>query len=266
MRTLRFLFLSLFVFSSFALAAPLEKPFDHSTWDSFLKKYVNEKGEVNFTEVKKDPSLLNQYLNELRQANEVDFADWPREEVIAFWINAYHSGIIAVITSHYPVKSVQEVPSIWETKHVRLESGSYSLNEIRTQQLLGTFKDEKIHFALSCLSKDCPVLSRDAYTGPKLDGQLFMAVRRFVNDDTKIGIKAGDKKIYVSKLFKWYGKDFGFNFGKPENEEGLSKEEFAFLSFLSFYIEDANKVDYLEEKRYKIKYPKFDWSLNDWRP
>lgn len=265
MRTLRFLLFLFLALSPFVSAAPLEKPFDHSSWDSFLKKFVNEKGEVNFTKVKKDPALLNQYLDEIRQTNEGDFLDWPREEVIAFWINAYHSGIINIIVRNYPAKSVQEVPSVWDTKHIQLEGGSYSLNEIRAQHLLGTFKDEKIHFALSCMAKDCPVLSRDAYTGPKLDGQLFMAVRKFVNDDTKVKINLNDKKIYVSKLFKWYGKDFKFNFGTPENQEGLSKEEFAFLSFLSFYIEDANKVNYLEEKKYKIKYPKFDWTLNDWR-
>lgn len=265
MRFLSFLFLFVFTAVSPSFAAPLEKPFDHGVWDSFLKKYVNENGEVDFTAAKKDPSLLKEYIAVLRETSDVDFYDWPREEVVAFWINAYHAGLISVILDHYPVKSVQEIPSVWETKHIRLESGSYSLNEIRTSVLLGTFHDEKIHFALSCMAKACPALSRDAYVGPKLDGQLFMAVRRFVNDGRNADIKLGAKKIFISKVFKWYAKDFKFNFGTPENERGLSKEDFSVLSFLAFYLEDANKVAFLEEKNYKIKYSKFDWTLNDWR-
>lgn len=259
-------FILLFVLSlaPSVLAEPLQKPFDHSNWDSFLKKYVNEKGDVNFAEIKKDPEPLKKYMRDLRKVDEGSFLEWSREERVALWINAYHAAAIWAIVKHYPIKSIQEIPSVWDTKYVSLKINSYSLNEIRALQLLTAFKDEKINFALSCMAKDCPVLSRDAYVGPKLDGQLFLATRRFINDDRKVMIKPGGKNIQISKFFKWYAKDFSFNFGKPENEEGLTKEEFAVLSFLSFYMEDTDKVAYLEEKKYKIKYPKFDWSLNDW--
>ena len=226
---------------------------------------MNEKGEVNFVEVKKHPEVLKKYMRQLRKVNESDFPEWSREEVVALWINSYHAAAIWAVIEHYPVKSLQQIPSVWDTKYLKMTGNSYSLNEIRAKYLMGSYRDEKINFALSCMAKDCPVLNRDAYVGPKLDGQLFMATRRFVNDDRRVTIKFGEKKIILSKLFKWYAKDFGFNFGKPENEEGLSKEDFAVLSFLSFYIEDADKVNFLEEKKYKIKYSKFDWSLNEWR-
>lgn len=248
-----------------ARAETLEKPYDHSLWDSFLKKYVNEKGEVNFAAAKQDPKLLNDYLAQLRTLNEIDFAQWPREEVMALWINAYHAAAIATVIKHYPVKSMQDIPSAWDTEVLQLTNRGYSLNFIRKEMLLSQFHDEKVHFALSDMTKSGPVLSRDAYTGPLLDGQLFMAARKFVNDPERNVILSSKKKVELSKIFKWYGADFTFNFGKPDNDRGLSREEFSFLSFISYYLENAEKAGFLEEGRYKIKYLPYDWSLNDWK-
>jgi len=36
------------------------------------------------------------------------------------------------------------------------------------------------------------------------------------------------------------------------------------LSFLIYYSEDLQKIEFLEEGRYKIKYMPFDPELNDW--
>ena len=36
-----------------------------------------------------------------------------------------------------------------------------------------------------------------------------------------------------------------------------------YLIFLAYYLEDEAKRDYLQEAKYKIEYPSFDWSLND---
>ena len=261
-RLLAILFLTSAIPAGFA--APLEKPYDHSPWDAFLKKFVNEKGEVNFAAVKKDPELLKAYLHQLRKVRQFDFLQWPREEKIALWINAYHAAAVKTAVRHYPVKSLQEIPSAWETKLLKVGKSQYSLNQIRSEQLIEQFHDEKIHFALSCMAKSCPQLSRDAYTGPKLEGQLYEAVRKFINDPQKNSIDPEKKKVQVSKMFKWYGPDFRFNFGKPDNEKGLSKEEFSFLSFISYYLDDSAQGTFLQEGRYKIRYLPFDWSLNDW--
>ncbi len=246
-----------------AYAARLEKPYDHSLLDSFLRKYVDEAGEADFAAMKENSAPLDKYIAQLGKIDENDFLEWPREEKIAFWINAYHAVALAQILKAWPIKSVQDIPSIWDTKYLVLQQESYSLNEIRNSKLIGEFKDEKIHFALSSLSKTGPKLLGEAYTGPKIEGQLFTAARNFVNDGEKNKIIPGEKKIYLSKFFRWYAGDFSFNFGTSrDNEEDLSKEEFSVLSFIAYYLDDPAKIEYLEEKKYKIKYLPFDWSLN----
>lgn len=248
-------------------AFALEKPYEHSTWDRFLKKFVNEAGELDYQAVKRDPQLLNSYLNQLARIDLRDFRfDWPREEKLALWLNAYHAGVVSAIVKHYPVKSMQSIPGIWDLTFIKVVSKNFSLNDIRNRQLLAVYRDEKIHMALACGAKSCPKFPREAYTGPRVEGQLFLATRAFVNDPDQNRIIPGEKKIWISRLFKWYAADFRLDFGTSEKIRNLSPEEGAVLSFLAHYLEDPRKIEFLEEGDYKIKYPSFDWSLNEWRP
>ncbi|HXV27862.1 MAG TPA: hypothetical protein VD913_02755, partial [bacterium] len=48
-----------------------------------------------------------------------------------------------------------------------------------------------------------------------------------------------------------------------ENDLKRSPQQMAVLSFIAHYLEDAKKIEYLEEGRYKIKYLPFDWDLNE---
>ena len=106
---------------------------------------------------------------------------------------------------------------------------------------------------------------REAFTGPKVEGQLFLLTRKFVNDPVFVDVTPGRKKIRISKIFKWYGKDFKLDFGTPEPRGKFSEDDNAVLSFLAYYLEDEAKGEYLQEAKYKIEYPAFDWTLNDWK-
>jgi hypothetical protein len=52
--------------------------FDYSAWDAFLKKNVNENGDVDYQSIKKDPKELNDFLTVLAAVNEREVALWPR--------------------------------------------------------------------------------------------------------------------------------------------------------------------------------------------
>jgi len=235
--------------------------FDYSAWDAFLKKNVNEKGQVDYQSIAKDPKELNDCLAILLAANS-KIVSWPREEALAYWLNAYHIVLIKLVVENYPVTTVQKIPSFWE-----IESNGFkiSLNDIRKGNLIGVFHDEKIHLALSVAAKDGPRLMREAFTGPKVEGQLFLLTRQFVMDPANVDITPGRKKIRISKIFKWYGNDFKLDFGMPEPRGKFSESDNAVLSFFAYYLEDEAKEEYLQDAKYKIEYPAFDWTLNDWK-
>lgn len=264
-----FCFLFLFIFlTSLPKLSALNQPFDHSAWDQFLKKYVNEEGAFNFEAAQKDPSLLDLYLQQINALSYEEVSeDWPREEKLALMMNLYHAVVIKVILEKYPIQSIQHIPGIWQIDVVDLGDQKLSLEEIRDRELIGFFRDEKIYTALACSAKSCPKFPKEAYTGPRVEGQLFLATREFVNSETYNKIVPGEKKIWISKIFEWHAKDFNLDFG-PYDAEDIEKwtsQERAVLSFLAYYLEDADKIEYLEGHGYKIKYLPFDWSLNQWK-
>ena len=236
---------------------------DHSLWDAFLKKYVNESGEMNFAAAARDRSLLDQYLQKASQAGNLDTMDLPREEFLAFWLNLYHAVLVKTILNHYPLKSILDIPGVWEAEAFKMGDQKYSLNQIRSDKLLGAYRDEKINAVLACTAKSCPGFQREAYTGPKVEGQLYLQARQFVNNPRFNEITPGKKQILLSRIFKWYATDFTLDYGQFENDRGLRPEEFAVLSFVANSIEDPAKKDYLEQGNYKIKYLPFDWTLAD---
>lgn len=268
-RRISILILILLVFLSFPSGLWAASAFDHSAWDTLLKKYVNEKGDVDYQSVLADREALNGYLDDLMGADGLAMrTSWSREELMAFWLNAYHAGMINLVLEHYPVSSVLKIPSFWDISAVRIGKDPkfqqrFSLNDIRTGKLMNVYHDEKIHLALSMAAKGGPRLLAEAFTGPKVEGQLFLLTRKFVNDPFWVDVTPGKKKIRISRIFKWYGKDFNLDFGVPEPMGRFSNTETAVLSFLAYYLEDETKGEFLQQSKYKIEYPVFDWSLND---
>ena len=100
--------------------------------------------------------------------------------------------------------------------------------------------EPRIHFAINCASKSCPRLLNKAYQEKQLEKQLTNATNLFLLDTTKNIIT--DKYLKLSRIFLWFGNDFG------------SKKER--LEFISKY--SGLKIEFA-----KIKYLKYDWSLNE---
>lgn len=253
---------------SFSGEVRAAEPYDYAPWDAFLKKNVNEKGEVAYRAIVKDPQELDACFARLTAVSLSELASLPREEALAFWLNAYHLVLIKQVVENYPVTSVQKIPSFWDIAMFHFGAAvkgqkQYSLNNIRVNELMGVFHDEKIHLALSLAARGGPKMMREAFTGPRVEGQLFLLTRQFVNNPVLVDIKPGRKKIRLSKIFKWYAKDFNLDFGTPEPFGKFSATDTAVLSFLAYYLEDESKGEFLQEANYKIQYPAFDWSLND---
>lgn len=258
-----FLLLSL----SNAYANGVSKPIDHSLFNDFLKIVVNDKGDVNYVKARESRALLENYLSYF-ESREFDLHayddEWVREEKLATLLNLYHAAVIRLVLDYYPVHSIQDIPGGWDLTIIHLGAKRMlSLNDLRVNEIMGTFHDEKIHTVLACGAKSCPPFPREVFTGPKVEGQLYESAVAFVNDQKFNEISAKSKTVAISKIFKWYGKDFQLDFGFAE-ENKFSSSENAVLTFFSYYLQDPEKIEFLETRRYKIKYQPFDWSLREW--
>lgn len=212
-------------------------PADHSAWETLLQKHVTVEGKVNYAGFKADKAKLQAYLDQLA-AHPVQ-ADWSRAEKMAYWINAYNAFTIKLIVDNFPVNSITDLHGgkPWDVKWIKLGDTTYSLNQIENDIIRPQFKDARIHFAVNCAARSCPPLLNHAWTAGNLERYLDQQTRAFINNARYNSIKA--KKVSVSKIFEWYGGDFG-----------------NLVAFLNKYSETSidNKAE--------VGFQEYDWALN----
>lgn len=222
---------------------------DHGAFDKLLKKYVNDKGQVNYKGWKADQTAFNQYLDQL--SKNPPAASWSKPEQMAYWINAYNAYTIRLILDHYPVQSIKDIGSKikipfvttpWAAKFFSIGGNKMSLDNIEHGTLRKQYNDPRIHFALVCASRSCARLRNEAYTAAKLENQLNDQGRDFVNDPAKN--KPGKATAQLSKYFDWYKGDW--------NSNGQTV-----MSWVNKYA--ATKID----NNTKITYLDYNWKLNE---
>lgn len=211
---------------------------DHKSWDRLLNSFVDENGNVNYIGFKKESGTLNLYLNQLGSVTVNE--NWSREKKLTYYINLYNAATVKLILDNYPLTSITDIKKPWDKKWIKYGGEFISLGEIE-HKILRKMNEPRIHFALNCASFSCPKLLNEAYTEDKLDQQLDMAAKEFINDPSRNIIS--ENKVQLSKIFKWYKKDF-------ENNGSL-------ISYLNQYLKSSISPDT------NIEYIKYNWSLNE---
>jgi len=216
---------------------PAPKAFSHTDWDELLRKHVSSTGKVNYKGIKGEQSKFEGYLKDLA-ANPVK-NDWPRAKKMAYWINAYNAYTIKLIIDNYPVSSITKLNGgkPWDRKWIKLGTDTYSLNDIENNILRPQFKDARIHFAVNCAAKSCPPVLNRAWTAANLNSNFEKQSKAFINGSLN---EISAKKIKLSKIFDWYGEDFG-----------------DLIAFLNEY--SSTPIN----KNAKIEFVEYDWALNE---
>lgn len=207
----------------------------HDIWDQLLRKYVSASGKVNYKGLKGEKGQLEAYIKLLSE--NVATSSWSRNERLAYWINVYNAHTVKLILDNYPLKSITDLGKPWDIAFVKLGTKTYTLNQVENEIIRPTFKEPRIHFAVNCAAKSCPPLLNQAFTPEKLNSQLQKQTRAFINSSSN-SISAD--KIELSKIFDWYGKDFGD---------------------LSAFIQKYTQVEIAENV--EISFQEYDWALNE---
>ena len=180
---------------------------DHSPFTALLRRHVSSTGAVDYAGLKRDRAALDAYLNTL--AGTAPDRSWSRDARLAYWINAYNAATLQLIVDNYPLKSIQDLDGgkPWDVRRVELGGETYTLNAIENEIIRPRFNEPRIHFAVNCAAKGCPPLRNEAFVPERLDAQLREQTERFLNDSRYTSVEGGTLK--VSKIFDWYGSDFG---------------------------------------------------------
>lgn len=250
---------------------------DHTQFDKLLKKYVNN-AKVDYKGFIKSRDEFESYLKSLGDVPEVEYNGWSEKQKLSFWINAYNAFTIKAIIDHYPIKrswtligifyapknSILQIPGVWKKLKFKAVGKTITLDHIEHQILRKEFNEPRIHVAINCASIGCPDLRIEAYTAFNLEKQLNDASISFVNNSEK-GLRLSEegKRIRLSKIFKWFGRDFLEVYGNEENFSNRSLNNKGVLGFVLNYLQSEKHKEILKNNDFKISYLKYDWSLNE---
>ena len=240
--------------------------FDHSPLTAVLAGVVADDG-VRYAHLAEDPTGLDAYLALLESTAPDDVERLPREERLAFWINAYNACMLKRVVAHYPIQparglaafvnavagrpanSVWQIDDVFTGPHCNVAGRERSQDEIE-HEIIRPMGDPRIHFAVNCAAVSCPPLVAAAYDGATLDVQLDDRVRAFMADPRHFRVSgdAGERTVHLNMVLDWFNEDFG-------GHEGIRR-------FLAGYA-DPVQAEALRDPRTGLSFVEYDWRLND---
>ncbi|MCB0727500.1 MAG: DUF547 domain-containing protein [Ignavibacteriae bacterium] len=230
-----------------------ETHYDFTEMDNFFKKYVSD-GKVKYAEVKNDMAL-EKIKNDLKNFEPYAISD--DKERLAFWINVYNIYTIDLITQYYPLNSILEIEersgtNPWNMEFIEMAGGrKYSLDEIEKEIIIPKYNEPRIHYALVCAAESCPVIIAEAYTPEKLVNQFDTQAGIFLNDKSKNYLDRKDNALYLSMIYKWYGRDF-------------IKKDSSVVDHVKKYINESDREFINLNDTKQLEYLDYSWKLNDY--
>lgn len=250
----------------------------HDKCAGILNEFVNDKGMVDYKGLRRKRLEQRTLLQEFNKLDPNEYESWPREDKIAFWINAYNLQKLRVVTDNYPIKPSSRILTIFyrgtnNIRHIEekitghkflVMDEEFTFATIVNRFFHSEFDDPRIFFAISSACLSSPLLRNEPYYGDNLSEQLDEQTKRFLSSQLAFSINREKRKVYLSALFQlsWYGREFVKKFAIDRKFKDQPVETRAVLNFITNYISKEN-ITFLETGNYTIKYMTYDWTIND---
>ena len=248
----------------------------HDKCADILKNYVDDKAAVDYKTLKRKRTELKKLLDEFDNLDPNQYNAWPREDKIAFWINAYNIQMLKIIVDNYPIKStrihrlfwppnsIRHIKDIWTKYKFIIMDEEFTLLGVERRFFRKEFNEPRAFFALCNASLSSPPLRNQPYYGSSLDRQLDDQVRRFLSDPQAFQIDRNAKVVHLPAILQptWFGGEFISKYGTDKKFKDHPPAVRAVLNFITNYIPQQD-VYFLETENYAIEYIKYDWVLNE---
>jgi hypothetical protein len=239
-----------------------------NAYDELLDLNVRD-GFVYYRALKGDRRRLDAYVESLASA---PIGSAPRDEQIAFWLNAYNALVLRTVVDHYPIvqrtknyppRSIRQVPGAFDRLPHRVAGQTLTLDQIE-QTVLPRFQDPRLFLALGRGAVGSGRLRSEAYAASRLEEQLVAAAAECLANSHCVNIDRGANQVQVSSIFSWREKDFVQTYASqaPALFGARSPIERAVLAFVDMKLLTTER-EFLEKNAFEVEYAPFDWSLND---
>ena len=253
------------------LASASALALDHSqrAWDELLKKHVRyapggNASRVDYAGFARDRARLKAVLGDYQKVTRAEFDGWTKPQQQAFLINAYNAFTIEKILTRYPdIKSIRDFGTVfgnpWKDRFFTLFGQPSYLDQIEHEILRkeGAYDEPRVHVAVVCASIGCPMLRDEAFTAERLEAQLEDAMHRFLSDRTRNRYNPQAKRLEVSRIFDWYGKDF------EKGHKGYGSVRGALAKYADLLADAPADRALVRSQGAEVAFLDYDWALND---
>jgi hypothetical protein len=244
---------------------PLHKPLDE-----ILDLYVRD-GFVYYRALRSERGRLDRYAASLNVPAET-YNKWPREQRMAFWVNAYNVFVLKTVIDAYPIKgksalyppaSIRQIPGAFEQIRHRAAGRTVTLDEIE-KALLPEFKEPRLYLALGRGAVGSGRLRSEAYSGSRIAEQLDAMQREAVTHQTIVRIDRGAGQITLTPIVSWHEAEFveAYDKGATGPLAQRSPIERAMVGFLYRQLLPLER-EFVQKNEFRVTYHPFDWRLND---
>jgi hypothetical protein len=265
------------VLTTFSLAVPAQRftPAEgadplHVPFDQLLDSNVRD-GLVYYRALRSERGRLDRYVASLNVPAPT-YSGWPKDQQIAFWLNAYNAFVLDTVVDNYPIRarlatfpanSIKQIAGAFEgTKH-RAAGRMVTLDEIE-KTILPEFKDPRLYFALGRGAMSSGRLRSEAYTAQRLRAQLESIQKEFVNYQEMVQVDRVANTVSVTPIFSWRDTEFvaAYDPGATGTYSQRSPIERAIIAFVMPNLLSLEK-ELLQKNQFKVQFHQFDWRLND---
>jgi len=240
--------------------------------------HMNEDGSRVDYEKMSDSDAFVEFCKNVAKLKTVNADVFSENKKKAFYINIYNSLTIhamvyqASISNGKVPESPMKVPGFWKIHAYKIGGQVFNLDEIEhgvlrsnrghpsagkpefsdsdpRHKMALTSLDPRIHFALNCGASSCPPIR--IYTEDRIDQQLTIASQSFLQQEVIVSkSESGAFEVSLSKLFLWYGDDFG---SSPES----------LVSWISAFV-SSDLLDYpdIVKTGFNVSFRDYNWSSN----
>ena len=223
-----------------------------AAWARVLDRFVDARGEVDFSALAQDRADLETVLRQVAATQHDNLAGWPAQ--MAWLINAYNAlSMYNVIDSGIPASHAGLAKvAFFVQRQFNIGGRWLSLYAFENEVIrpLGrTQSDPRLHFALNCSALSCPVLPRQPFTAAGLDAELERETRAFFARPGNFRVDTVQRSVWLNEILAFYTEDF-----VPVPARSL-------IEYANRYAPEPVPTDY------QLRFTPYDWTVaNSRRP
>jgi Protein of unknown function, DUF547 len=236
---------------------------DYSEYDRLTRKYVDERGLVNYKGLKSELGALKTFIDQISEVSPHSHPERFKDsgEQLRYWMTAYNAWVLYIAASEYPNKSsLWNFLGLFRNREIKLGGKQMKLGDLEHKIIRAGYKDPRIHFFINCGAASCPALRQGTIPQFKTSDALDQSARLFINDTKNVKYDAQAKRLYLSKIFDWFEDDF-LNYLKEKNSDQAPHIAQYILIYLEGPSREALQKTPLNEL--KVDYFSYNKSLNE---